>query len=240
MEVVDQHRHSCGAGADAVVVPTYFREVLEDLRALAIAKSLLAKATSSDLQSLRPVFSSLLFVTDHRILALKPKPIASSDPGNERATSLEAIKAAALIFSFHGLRDLAITAAFFDTLVQRLRDGLCSTLEQRSQNPNPDSMPDEFLPVSMILWLCLNGWKASTIASRQPDRSFFVQEAAMLCVHAGISSLDALTADMSRIVPLTEYIVPACYCLWNDINHLGPFRDDVYLSAQLHTSPRTE
>ena len=218
MEVVDQHRHLYDFGNDAVVVPTYFREVLEDFRALAIAKSLLAKATASDLHQLRPVFSSLLFVTDHRILALKPTPSASSDPGNGRATGLEAIKAAALIFSFHALRDMAIAAAFFDTLVGRLRDGLCTILEQGSQDPNPDLMRDEFLPASMILWLCMNGWKASMIASRQPDRSFFVQEAAMLCVHAGISSLDALTADMSRIVPLSEYIVPACYGLWNDIN----------------------
>lgn len=239
MEVVDQHRHSYGAGADAVVVPAYFREVLEDLRALAIAKSLLAKATASDLHRLRPVFSSLLFVTDHRILTLKPTPAASLDPGNERATGLEAIKAATLIFSFHGLRDVAVTAAFFDALVQRLRDGLRGILEQRSQKPNPDLIPDEFLPAYMILWLCLNGWKASTIASRQLDQEFFVQEAAILCVQAGISSLEALTADMFRIVALTEYIVPACNGLWSDISNLA-HPGMMFPQEQLHGSPRTE
>ena len=220
MEVVDQHRHTYGAEADAVVVPAYFREVLEDLRALAKAKSLLAKATAPDLDKLRLLFSSLLFVTDHRILALKSTPSAFSDPANESATGLEAIKAAALIFSFHGLRDMAITSAFFDTLVQRLRDGLCNVLEQRSQNPNLDLIRDEILSVFMILWLCLNGWKASTIASRQPDREIFVQEAAILCAQAGISSFEGLTAAMSRIVPLTEYIVPACRGLWSDISNL--------------------
>ena len=221
MEVVDQHRHSHGAGADAVVVPTYLQQVLEDLRALAIAKSLLAKATASDLQSLRPVFSCLLFVTDHRILALKSTPAASRDPGNDRATGVEAVKAAALIFSFHGLRDLATAAAFFDTLVKRLRDGLCSIPDQSSQGQDPDHMSDELLPAPFVLWLCLNGWKACTIASRQPYRNFFVQEAAMLCRRAGIGSLEGLTADVSRVVPSTEYIVPACKGLWSDISNLA-------------------
>lgn len=220
MEVVDQHRSSYGAGPNAAVVPTYYREVLEDLRALAIAKTLLAETTASDLHRLRPVFSSLLFVTDHRILEMKSTLAASSDSENRRATGVEAFQAAALIFSFHGLRDLAITAAFFETLVRRLRNGLGTIIHRKSQGQDPDLMPDEPLPAPFVLWLCLNGWKASTIASRQPDRRFFMQEAAMLCDRMEIRSLEGLTADMSRIVPLTKYIVPACNGLWSDINTL--------------------
>ena len=46
-DVVQQHRYSRMAGPD--VVPAYIRQVLEDLQALAMAKSLLMKEAVSNL-----------------------------------------------------------------------------------------------------------------------------------------------------------------------------------------------
>lgn len=46
-DVVQQHRYSRMAGPD--VVPTYFRQVLEDLQTLAMAKSLLMQEAVSNL-----------------------------------------------------------------------------------------------------------------------------------------------------------------------------------------------
>ena len=48
-DVVQQHRYSRMAGPD--VVPAYFRQVLEDLQALAMAKSLLMKEAVSNLSN---------------------------------------------------------------------------------------------------------------------------------------------------------------------------------------------
>ena len=79
---------------------------------------------------------------------------------------VEAIKAAALIFTFHGLRDIAIIAVFFDSLVRRLRDGLCGVFDYLCQNTNPAYIPDKFVAAPFLLWLCVNGWKASAIKTR--------------------------------------------------------------------------
>ena len=67
-DVVQQHRQSKMARPDGV--PAYFRPVFEDVQALATAKSLLMKEAVSNLQELRPMFSSLLLMTEHSILEL--------------------------------------------------------------------------------------------------------------------------------------------------------------------------
>ena len=214
-DVEKQDRYSIVARQD--VVPAYFQKVLEDLRALAMAKSPLIKEAVSNRQELRPIFSSLLFVTEHRILELGDTA-ASSDSVIENVTGVEAVKAAALIFTFHGLRDIAITAAFFDSLVWRLRDGLCGILDYVSKKQNLAYIPDEAVAAPFLLWLCLNGWKASTIKTRQTDREFFVEKAAALCERARIDSLEALRSHICRIVFMAEYCIPACDGLWADIN----------------------
>ena len=54
-DVVQQHRYSRMAEPD--VVPAYFRQVLEDLQALAMAKSLLMKEAVTNLAELRPILA---------------------------------------------------------------------------------------------------------------------------------------------------------------------------------------
>ena len=214
-DVEKQHRYSRVAGQD--VVPAYFQKVLEDLRALAMAKLPLIKDAVSNRQELRPIFSSLLFVTEHRILELG-YTAAYSDSVIENITGVEAAKAAALIFTIHGLRDMAITAAFFDSLIRRLRDGLCGVFDCILEKQNPAYIPDEAVTAPFLLWLCLNGWKASAIKARQTDREFFVEKAAALCKSAKIDSLEGLRSHICRIVSMAEYYIPACDGLWADIN----------------------
>ena len=198
MEAVRQPRRSRASGPN--IVPAYFLKISEDLQTLAVTRALLAKKALSSPQVMRPIFSDLLFVTEYRILRLG-HTIASPRFVMGDATGVEAVKAAALIFCFHGLRDLALTAAFFDGLIQRLYDALLGVVHE-----------DEALAVPLLLWLCLNGWKASTIKTRQKYREFFAKTAAVLCESAGINSLEGF-----RSFFLTEYYPPACSGLWADI-----------------------
>ena len=220
-DVVQQHRYSysCIVGRDHV--PAYFREVLEDLETLATAKSLLVKNTVSNQRELRPIFSSLLIMTEHRILELGRTAASfysvSSNSALEDISYVEAVKAAALIFTFHGLRDITITAAYFDSLIQRLRDGLCDMFNHFFQHKNPASISDKVVAVPFLLWLCMNGWKASTIKTRATSREFFVEKAARLCESARIDTLDKLSSHICGIIFMAEYYMPACSGLWADI-----------------------
>ena len=214
MDVLKQHRRSSLARQD--IVPAFFRKVFQDLQTLAMARSLLKEEAVSSLQELRQLFSSLLFVTEYRILDLG-HAVSSSDSVMGNVTGLEVVKAAALIFAFHGLRDIAITAAFFDSLAQRLRDGLSGIFDRASNCQSPTYISDEALAAPFLLWLCLNGWIASAVKTRQKDREFFVENAAMLCESAGIDSLEELSSHMRRIIFLSEYYLPACSDLWAEI-----------------------
>ena len=217
-----QHGYSRVVGQDAV--PAYFQKVLEDLRILAMTKPPLMKEAGPNLQELRPIFSSLLFATEHSILELG-HTAASSDPVMGNVAGVEAVKAAALIFTFHGLRDIAITAAFFDSFVRRLREGIRGVFDDVFQNPNPACIRDKAVAAPFLLWLCLNGWKASAIKTRQTDREFFVAKAAVLCESAEIDSLEELGSHIRRIVSIAEYCIPACVGLWADINTWTASRD---------------
>ena len=214
-DVAKQPRDSVVAGQDAV--PAYFQQVSEDLQTLAMAKSLLMQEAVDNLQELRRIFSSLLFATEHRILELGHAD-ASLDSIMGNIAGVEAVKAAALIFTFNALRDIAITASFFDGLVRRLRDGLCGIVDHVFTNRNAASMPDGAAAAPLLLWLCFNGWKASAIKSRRTDWRFFVEKAAVLCVSAGIDSSEELQSCVCRIVSTADCYGPACGGLWVDIN----------------------
>lgn len=221
-EAVQQHKYSRMAGQD--VIPAYFRQVLEDLQALAAAKLLLTKKAVSNLQELRPVFSSALFMTEHSILELG-HTADSSDSVVRNVIYVEAAKAAALIFTFDGLRDIAITAAYFESLIRRLRDGLCEVFDFIFHFQNPAYIPEEIVLVPFLLWLCLNGWKASAIKTRQTDQIFFAEKAAVLCESARINTLEELSSHVSRMGFMAEYYIPACGGLWADINTWTASRD---------------
>ena len=218
-DVMPQHKYSRMAGQD--VVPAYFRQVLENLQALAQTKSLLMKEAVSNLQDLRPIFSGLLFMTEHSILELGH----SFDSVMGNVPYVEAVKAAALIFTFHVLRDIAITAAYFDILVRRLRDGLCGAFNWFLRIQNPECIPDDVRAAPFLLWLCLNGWQASAIETRQQDRRFFVEKAAALCESARINTLEELSSHICRIVSMAEYYILACGGLWADMNTWIASRD---------------
>ena len=214
-DVVGQPRYPSPAGQDTA--PTYFQDVLNDLQTLATAKSLLMKKVFSNQWELRSIFSSLLFMTEHSILKLG-HTLAFSDTLIKDVTYVEAFKAAALIFTFNGLRDIAITAAFFDTLIQRLQDGLCDVFNDFLPHQDSAYTSDKIIAAPFLLWLCLNGWKASAIKERQIYREFFVEKAAVLCKSVGIDTLEKLSSRICGIVSMAEYYMPACSGLWADIN----------------------
>ena len=221
-DVVKQHMYSSVTRQDSV--PAIFQQVLADLQTLAMAKLLLKEQAVSNPQDLRPIFSSLLFVTEHSILKLG-NTAASSDVVMGNGTGVEAFKAAALIFTFHGLRDIASTAAFFDVLIQRLRDGLRDVFDYVFKTQNLAYIPNKAVAAPFLLWLCVNGWKVSAIESRRADRDFFVAKAAVVCESARIDSLEEFGSHISRVVVIPEYCIPACSGLWADINTWTAPRD---------------
>ena len=223
-EALQQHRYSYSSMAGQNAMPTYFREVMDDLQTLTMAKSLLMKKTVSNQWELRAMFSSLLSMTEHGILKLgHTMALCESVTGD--LSYVEAVKAAALIFSFHGLRDMTLGAAFFDKLIRRLRDGLCTIFHDFSQHQNPGYMSDKTVPVPFLLWLCLTGWKASAIKTRATDRRFFVDKAARLCESARIDTLEKLNSHICRIAFMTEHYIAACGGLWAEINTWTASRD---------------
>ena len=214
MDIVKQHGYPRVAQRD--VVPAYFRKVLENLQVLATAKPLLMRKEIPNRQQLRLFFSRLLFVMERQILELEYTASSTSVVGY--FSSIEAVKAAVLIFTFHDLRDIAITAAFFDSLILRLREGLCGLCKHFSKIDNSAYIPDEAVAAPFLLWLCLNGWRASAIKTRQTDREFFVEKAALLCKSAGINSLGELGSQMCRIVFFADDCLIICRGLWEEIN----------------------
>ena len=205
-------------------LPKNFQKVLENLQALAMAKLQLGKKAVSSLSELRLVFSNLLFATEHRVLELG-HTIASSPSVIVDAAGVQAIKAATLIFTLHGLRDMAITAAFFDILVWRLRDGLHGIFENDLKDQSSAQIANVTAVAPFLLWLCMNGWRACGIKTRQADREYFVEKAAVLCEIANFESLDEFKFQISRIVSTVENYEAACDGLWVDINVLTVLRD---------------
>ena len=214
MDVVKRHGYSRMIRQNSE--PAYFREVLSNLQALVIARSLLGKQVVSDSRGLRPIFSSLLIMTEYLLLDLG-NTAASPNRWLESANGVKAVKAAALIFAFHGLRDMAITAAFFDILIQRLHDGLCNDFDHISPHVNPVCVSDGAVAASLLLWLCLNGWKACTVEPRQTLRESFVQRAATVCKSARIDSSDRLCSCIGRMFLMTEDYLLYCSDLWADV-----------------------
>ena len=196
--------------------PAYFQKVLERLRALAMTKSLLIQVSSANVQELRILFSSVLFATEYLILELG-HTAGCADLMTGKSDCVEAVKAAGLIFTFHGLRDLAITASFFDDLVRRLHDGLCGVFDDVFCSQNPIRSLDRTSSAPLLLWLCLTGWQASAIELRRADKHFFLEKAVMICRSVNIASLELLVSHMSRVVLLDEYHLPACRGLWADV-----------------------
>ena len=216
-EALQQHRYSYSSTAGQNAMPTYFREVMDDLQTLIMAKSLFMKKAVSNQWELRAMFSNLLFMTEHSILKLGHTAAFSQSVTGD-VSYVEAVKAAALIFSFHSLRDITPTAAFFDRLIRRLRDGLSVIFNDYLQHQNPACISDKASAVPFPLWLCLNGWTASAIKTRETDREFFIDKAARLCESARIDTLEKLNAHICGIAFMTEHYIRACGSLWAEIS----------------------
>ena len=213
-DVVSHHRYA--RMPEEAAIPVYMEQVWDDLQALTVARALVKRESVSDLQGLRPIFSSLLYVTEQRILDLE-YTAASSKADMWQAIGFKAVQAGAFIFILHCLRDIAITAAFFDLLIRRLRDGLCNIPDDNSTDQGAVNLPGGATAAPFLLWLCANGWKACAPPPRQTDRQFFVDRAALICKSANIDSFEKLGACLGRLVFLTEYYLSACGGLWAEI-----------------------
>ena len=195
------------------MLPAPFRKVFRNLQTLARAKSLLMKSGMSDRHETRKIFSNHLLETEHQILELGQTSLTS--PSNTIYLAMvEGVKAAALIFTFHRLRDISLTASFFDNLVWRLHDALSNILDDPCHTAVEACMLDEALVRPFLLWLCFSGWKGSTVKSRNFDRDFFLEKIVGLCEKGGIEAMDGLRAQVSKIAFLPEHDIQACSELW--------------------------
>lgn len=231
------------------IVPRSLQDIFQNLRLLAKAKSLLLHAKGNGpVGELRPIFSSVLFKTERRILELGQGALLSDefiheghDDGLETLFCAEAVKAACLIFTFHGLRDLAITATFFEKLVFRLRDALENVLDhyrevgargevRKDETPSERLLRESGLPIkhlTFLLWLILNGWKASGLSKQQEDRNWFIGIATSICSMAQITSVVALGSRMQRVVFLPDYSLHAVRGLWDDLEAAKRVQEEV-------------
>jgi hypothetical protein len=238
---------SLNAASDDII-PKSMRVIFQNLRLLAKAKSLLLHAKSDDSAAeLRPIFSSVLFKTERRLLELGKDALLTSayvheahEDGLETLFCAEAIKSACLIFTYHGLRDLGVTAAFFEKLVSRLKDALENVLDHyrqvgaRSEAVEDESSEDRLLresglPVkhlTFVLWLMLNGWKGSGLEEQREDREWFVDAADRVCSMARITSVSTLGSRMQRVLFLPECCLDAVRGLWSDIEAARRLREE--------------
>ena len=231
MEFVGKTQDPEGMHVD--LVPSHFQETFRYLGALAAAKTLFDENMTRSPQKLRLIYSDLLFATEHLLLGLGQEisPIRSAFGGISIEDIDSTIKAAVLIFTFSSLRDIAITSAVFDILVRRLRNGLSKTLtslrsinsydahrEPTTQPSNNTSQNYPALP--LLLWLCLNGWMASSSSSlerRWPDRWIFVETAALMCTRFNITSAEELTSCIESVGCSTKPFLLDSQNLWMDI-----------------------
>ena len=258
LNLVKRHGYSTlslDAAADDIV-PTALRDIFQNLRLLAKAKALLLHAKSNEaISELKPIFSSVLFKTERRVLELGQGALLTDvyvnegyEDGLETLFCAEATKAACLIFTFHGLRDLALSAVFFGRLVGRLRDALESVLDHylevagsrdvvEGETEGMALLRESGLPVnhlSFLLWLLVNGYKASGLDELKERREWFVQTADAVCRMADITSSLALGTRMKRVCFLPDYCLPAVEGLWKDIE-AKRWSEDIWLAPE--TSP---
>lgn len=198
------------------LLPAACRRVFRNLQTLARAKSLLMKSGMSDRHETRKLFSTYLLETEHQILELGQT--GTSSPSNTKYLAMiEAVKVAALIFTFHRLRDISLTASFFDKLVWRLHDALSNIFDDPCLTENVVCMLDEAIVRPFLLWLCFSGWKGSMVKSRKFDRDFFLETIVALCEKGEIEAMDALRAQVSKIAFLPEHDVQGCSELWTNV-----------------------
>lgn len=208
--------------------------VLERIRVLSKAKAFLLSRGSPSNSVLRQTFSSILFQTERLVVELgrsgtmieqdlsqqiidRSPPSVSIHEFLRTEPGLTAIKSAVLIFTYHALRDLAITAACFDRLMRRLRINLVLLMEEIAALARAHSNFDADRAMTILLWMCLNGWKVTTSGSREEDRQWFITQARILCRIARVETLEDLTLRMASIAFLEKYCIPACAQFWADM-----------------------
>ena len=199
-----------------LIVPTYFQSILGDLQDLADMRSFLINQPSSRHQNLRVIFSDLLFLTEYSILEMG-RSVTTPKPPIKISEGEEAIKAAALMFTFQNFRDMAITATFFDPLLQRLREGLSVTYGDTFSEWHSTHPHNGMAAVALPLWLCLNGWKACAVTFRQSEQAFFVEMAANFCKNVKIESSERFISCLSQIVFSTMDRSSHCINFWTDV-----------------------
>lgn len=149
MNIVKQHNQSPRL-AQENVVPTPFQKAFHALQALATAKSLLAYEAVPNLHEVRQTFSNLLFAAEHQMLELGQ----AGFPFNATVWSVKivaTIAAAALTFTFHGLRDIVISAPVFESLIERMHEGLCQVFDHLLDVPDPIRISDEIPSTPFLL-----------------------------------------------------------------------------------------
>ena len=210
--IVKQHTNS--ELMPPAFVPASLGKMFCDLQILAIAKPLLMQDCISNLQGLRPLFGNVLSVVEHRILWMENSGCCS-DLDSYKDIDVGLVKTAMLIFTFHGLRDMAISAAFFSSFARRLRHYFLKSFV------NIGFALDGGLAAPFLLWICFNGWKATLAQTQQENREFYVKNAADICEIQGISSAEDFCSLMCRIIFLPDFYLAASTRFWADIKALA-------------------
>ena len=221
----------CGAPP---AVPNDLQDIFVHIRTMCIALE------STDLIDLRTnnlnrrTFGNVLYHVEYMLLDPSPRPTPTTDADvaqfrlqQEAMAPLErACRYAGLVFTYLALRQLPIRAAFFDGLVQRLRVSLqqllilnfdMALIDPRLAGLDPLDPPPKTRDLSILLWLLVEGWTASSIGRRSSDRAWFGSHAATLCRSRGILSEDELKTECKKTVWLESHCGPAVHALWLEI-----------------------
>ena len=189
-----------GSDDQALPVPTSLIPAFSMFRLLCIARK------SPDIfdighVSKRKAFSTLLSRVERILMEDYAAAFAELSKTNSDEDELTfeiriATVAGSLIFSYWDLRDLPVSAQPYKHFTQRLRSHLQKVLRNHNSTPN--------VPLALLLWLLFQGFKATSLDSRNSDRAWFVDQASNLCKAFGIDEEDDLELTIRELVYLKE------------------------------------
>lgn len=205
-----------------VDVPPMISDFLGNLRVLSATKSSLILKRDKEVCK---IWSSFLYSTERYAMFLSPEPMSNPELRTEdwfwqNFSTIEAFKAALAIFTFHDLRDLPPTSAFFDGLLERLVSNLnilfnSVELLQHSGQEDVDVGVQVDSVLTILLWMLLQVWKVT--GHRTAERVWANTRAADLCARGRVSSFENFSVTLQRVVYSREHCPPAARAFWVDI-----------------------
>lgn len=223
--------------AEEAPVPALLKGVFETIRLLSIAQS---SPAIVDLQSTvnRQILANALYRIEYLLLdpILLTLGVSECPGGSVQldyfdfwAPLFSATTAGALIFTYSCLRNLAIPFRPFERLVTRLRVNLQMVFDEErsiyarsaedwgSSDTKRDSPSPANANRSLLLWLLMHGFKATSQGHRESDREWFVRRGAEMCKDLKIQCVQELFMHIKQVVAFRLQCVPATEAFWKAI-----------------------